>query len=326
MSVRGQYLRESPRANQGLRNAGPCLGRPSFPRPGFLRYHLGPPPSLQPAAAPQPESAPDRDPLQSRPRTEPRPSLFLRPPPPSHLCACATGKFAKVPDLKAAVSGSRLPPRRQTGAGAGSWTRTALRPRRCACSDRWARRWPCCATTAAAASASTPRAIPTVRETRPPALRAPPPPGGRPRARGVRGPPASLRPAAPDRGPPGPPHPRAAPPLRADPAAGAWVRRPHPGGGSPRGCTCFPAAHSLIRLELRTPFPPASSPGGSKRQPGAPGLPGRLIRSDCVCVCALYVCVCVHCMYVYVFAIQTAAQRLEDWAGGGLYSCRSSFV
>lgn len=85
-------------------------------------------------------------------------------------------------------AGSR--PSRQTGrcasgvVSASSCSSLCLNPTR----NGGERKWPCCATTGAAVSASTPRPTPTVRGTRRrPSLPGPPHPGGRPWPKGDPG-------------------------------------------------------------------------------------------------------------------------------------------
>lgn len=272
-------LRERPTANEGRRtlDSRPLLGYLHFLPLRFLCYE-----ELHSTSGPgrQPRASDPQDPAGAPPPA----SASVSAP---HLCACATGKFAKVPEAKAVVSGSRQPPQ------PSDWClqRTVLRlPAFGPDWYRWGKTWPCCATTGAAASASIPRSIPTVREKRrQPSLPSPPPIGGRPWARpgpGVLSRAVAALPRV--RLPPGRPRlpwePPAASLVRGAPGAGAGngvCRRRNPLGRPPRGHTCFPAVLS-----------PSNSPGmeylriptrslwGSRRQPGATGLARRLICSE----------------------------------------------
>lgn len=148
-------LRERPTANEGRRtlDSRPLLGYLHFLPLRFLCYE-----ELHSTSGPgrQPRASDPQDPAGAPPPA----SASVSAP---HLCACATGKFAKVPEAKAVVSGSRQPPQ------PSDWClqRTVLRlPAFGPDWYRWGKTWPCCATTGAAASASIPRSIPTVREKR----------------------------------------------------------------------------------------------------------------------------------------------------------------
>lgn len=183
-------------------------GHPDPRRPGASRSLPRPPRlsagQVSPLTAFSANSwARDPCPTPPPPAPDPRPPPAAAPPrlflcPARLLCACVTGKFAKVPDVKAAVSGSRLPPSRQTGGCQGELRSHGLAlpvfgPDSCCREEKW----PCCATTGAAASASIPRTIPTVRHAASLPARRPHPaaciphPGARPGPLVPRGPPAS---------------------------------------------------------------------------------------------------------------------------------------
>lgn len=131
-------------------------------------------------------------------------------------------------------------------------------------------KWPYCATTGAAVSASIPRPIPTVRETLPACPPLSTASRGTPGPTVGRGPPPPREPPVrrPRPGPPsGPPGscPRCArglwpgarqPPL-TPPSAAAEPLTGFPASLLPSGPTCPPAGRALIRLEFRTSFSPA---------------------------------------------------------------------
>lgn len=152
------------------------------------------------------------------------------------LCACATGTFAKVPEAEPAVPGSRQPPSRQTG-GCDRGVVEALaggsRALGLTCNGGRGK-WPCCATTAAAASASIPRAMRTVRDA-PQPPRGPPPPG---RA----GPQGSLPRSSCD---PAPRYPGQGPPARRPSPGTPRPVQLEPAAPASPGRTCVPVVQSL---------------------------------------------------------------------------------